>query len=30
MYEKPILVVDDQQDLLIMIRKIFERASPRL
>ena len=26
MYEKPILVVDDQQDLLIMIRKIFERA----
>lgn len=26
MYEKPILVVDDQQELLIMIRKIFERA----
>ena len=26
MYEKPILVVDDQQDLLIMIRKIFERV----
>lgn len=26
MYEKPILVVDDEQELLIMIRKIFERA----
>lgn len=26
MYEKPILIVDDEQELLIMIRKIFERA----
>ena len=26
MYEKPILIVDDEQELLITIRKIFERA----
>ena len=26
MYEKPILIVDDEQELLIMIRKIFQRA----
>lgn len=26
MYEKPILIVDDEQELMIMIRKIFERA----
>lgn len=26
MYEKPILIVDNEQELLIMIRKIFERA----
>lgn len=26
MYEKPILIVDDEQELLIMIRKFFERA----